>query len=138
LIKGNTMNTTSNAGSTDSSTRIRTIGKIAVPAAAAAASIVTALGAGIPGVLGGMNLGNHNEALLPATVDDAARREVRSRRWRRSAASALVITASLSLGAVAAGFGSSPGRDHGAYPGQYCSSSGGGERKCQPRPTGLL
>jgi hypothetical protein len=101
------MNTTSESGFAASSNRSRAIRKVALPVPVAAGSIVVALGTGVPSVLGGV-ADNHNEALLAPTVD-AVPPERANRRWRRPAASALVVSASLALGAVAFGFGSSPG-----------------------------
>ena len=71
----------------------------------------------------GQNLGNHNETLIPiAAVPERPRR--RDRRWRRFAASTLVVA---SLGVAAAWIidGTSNTR-HQALAGQYKSSSGGG------------
>ena len=55
------MNDTSCLGAAGSTSRGLAIRKVALPAATAAGSIVVALGTGVPVVLGGLNLGNHNE-----------------------------------------------------------------------------
>jgi hypothetical protein len=79
----------------------------------------------------GMNLGNHNETLLtPAAVAKPSdHRRVR----RRLAMSALVVAASFGVTAAFVNDGTSNTR-HSAYPGNYCSSSGGGGRNCPQRP----
>jgi hypothetical protein len=107
------MNTTSRLDSAtgDRKSAIRTI---ALPAAAAA-SILAVLGSGLStAVLGGMNLGNHNETLLPGVVH--AEPTARTRRLRRATVSALVVSASLAVGAVTFDAVTSPGGDHDAYP----------------------
>ena len=66
------MNTTINSdfegrrddASDDSRARRRLVGTIAGIAVAAAGPASVAAGLAIPSVLGGMNLGNHNESLL--------------------------------------------------------------------------
>jgi hypothetical protein len=66
------MNTTINSdfegrrddASDDSRARRRLVGTIAGIAVAAAGTASVAAGLAIPSVLGGMNLGNHNESLL--------------------------------------------------------------------------
>ena len=80
------MNTTSKSGSTTSSweetinlrrhgmndedaRRRRLVGTIAGVAVAAAGTVSVAAGLALPSVLGGMNLGNHNETLLSAAGD---------------------------------------------------------------------
>ena len=80
------MHTTSKSGSTTSSWeatrepprhdlsdedggRRRWVGTIAGVAVAAAGTVSVAAGMALPSVLGGMNLGNHNETLLSAAVD---------------------------------------------------------------------
>jgi hypothetical protein len=125
------MNNTSNLGAARSTSRGRAIRKVALPAATAAGSIVVALGTGVPAFLGELNLGNHNETLLSA----ADGTEPRGHHGRlRRAASVLVLSGSVAVGAVALGVGDGP-TDLVAVPGNYCSSSGGGGRHCQPRPT---
>ena len=104
------MNTTSECGFAASNTRSRAIRNVALPVPVAACSIVVALGTGVPSLLGGVAY-NHNEALLAATVD-AVPPERRIRWLRRAAPSALVVSASLAVGALAFAFGSSPGSDH--------------------------
>jgi hypothetical protein len=79
----------------------------------------------------GLNLGNHNETLLtPAAVPKSSDRRRVAR--RRLALSALVVAASFGVTAAFVNDGTSNTR-HEAYPGQYCSSSGGG-RNCPQRP----
>lgn len=66
------MNTTTNSdfqdrradASDDSRARRRLVGTIAGIAVAAAGTASVAAGLAIPSVLGGMNLGNHNESVL--------------------------------------------------------------------------
>jgi hypothetical protein len=83
-------------------------------------------------VLGGLNLGNHNETLLSA----AGGTEPRGHHGRlRRAASVLVLSGSVAVGAVALEIGDSPASEDNAITGQHCTSSGGGGRHCQPRPT---
>jgi hypothetical protein len=53
----------------------------------------------------------------------------------RRAASVPVLSGSVAVGAFALGIGDSPASEHDAITGQHCSSTGGGERQCQPRPT---
>ena len=79
----------------------------------------------------GLNLGNHNETLLtPAAV---AKPSDRRRVARRLAMSALVVAASFGVTAAFVNDGTSNTR-HSAFPGNYCSSSGGGGRNCPQRP----
>jgi hypothetical protein len=135
------MNITSKSGSTTSGTeatlhngrhergdevegRRRWVAPIAAVAAAAVGSASWAAGLALPSVVGGMDLGNHNETLLsPAGDIEPPRRGNRSR--RRVAVSALVVTASLALVAVAVGVDHSAAGDH-AYPGNYTRLSSGG------------
>jgi len=126
------MNNTSDLGAARSTSRGLAIRKVALPAATAAGSIVVALGTGVPAVLGGLNLGSHNETLLSASGGTAPRGH--HGRLRR-AASVLVLIGSVAVGAVALGIDDSPASEHNAITGQHCSSTGGGERQCQPRPT---
>ena len=78
----------------------------------------------------GLNLGNHNETLLtPAAV---AKPSDRRHVARRLALSTLVVAASFGVTAAFVNDGTSNTR-HSAYPGNYCSSSGGG-RNCPQRP----
>jgi hypothetical protein len=112
------MNTTSRLDSATSN-RKSTIRTYALPAAGAG-SILAVLGPGLStAVLSGMNLGNHNETLLPGAVH--ARSPQRTRRLRRATVAALVVSASLAVGAVTFNV-ATPGGDHDAYPDTYPTS----------------
>ena len=113
------MNNTSNLGAASSTSRGPAIRNVTLPAATAAGSIVVALDTGVPAVLGGLNPGNHNETLLSAAGGAEPRRHLG--RLRR-AASILVLS------------GDSSTSKPNAFTGQHCSSTGGGELQCQPRP----
>jgi hypothetical protein len=136
------MNITSKSGSTTSSRqatlnnghhessdeavgRRRWVAPIAGVAGAAVGSAALAAGLAFPGIVGGMDLGNHNETLLsPAADVEPPGRRYRSR--RRVAVSALVVTASLVLGAGIAGVDHRAAGDQVAIPGQFSRGSSGG------------
>jgi hypothetical protein len=88
--------------------------------AAMAGAAVLLAGPSVPALFAGMNLGNHNETLLVPP-----RRPVAKRRRRRAA------VVSVCLGLATVGLGAGPlGFDGGtvelALPGNYGSSTGGG------------
>jgi hypothetical protein len=119
------MNTTSRLDSATGhhKSAIRTI---ALPAAAAG-SILAVLASGLStAILGGMNLGNHNETQLPGAAH--AEPPQRNRRLRRATVSALVVSASLAVGAVTFNV-ATPAGDHDAHPDTYPTSPA---RRTQP------
>ena len=52
----------------------------------------------------------------------------------RRAASVLVLSGSVAVGAVAVGIGDSPASEHNVITGQHCSSTGGGNVNANPGP----
>jgi hypothetical protein len=87
--------------------RRRWVAPIAGVAVTAVGTAALAAGLALPGIVGGLNLGNHNETLLSSAVD-VEPPERRNRSRRRVAVSMFVVTGSLALGAAA--FGSITGR----------------------------
>jgi hypothetical protein len=145
------MNITSKSGSTISTTdatlndgrhessdeaigRRRWVAPIVAVTGTAVGTAALAAGVALPGIVGGMDLGNHNETLLSPAVD-VEPPERRNRSRRRGAVSALVVTASLALGAAAFGVDQRAAGDQVALIGQCGNSSGGdneGPRGCRP------
>jgi hypothetical protein len=119
------------SGTTNRAARVRRTAAIrnaAIPAGVAVGALMLLADAG--SAFAGMDLGNHNETLL---THAAVAKPSHGRRLarRRLALSALVV-ASFGVTAAFVNDGTSNTR-HSAYPGQYCSSSGGG-RNCPQRP----
>jgi hypothetical protein len=120
-------------GSTNRAARARrtaAIRKAAIPAGVAGGALMLLADAG--SAFAGMNLGNHNETLLtPAAGPEPSDRRRVAR--RRLALSAFVVATTFGVTAAFVNDGTS-NTHHQAYPGNYCSSSGGGGRNCPQQP----
>jgi hypothetical protein len=120
-----TLNNGHHESSDEAVGRRRWVAPIAGVAGAAVGTAALAAGLALPGIVGGMDLGNHNETLLSPVADvEPPERRYRSR--RRVAVSALVVTASLVLGAGIAGVDYRAVGDQVAIPGQFSRLSSGG------------
>jgi hypothetical protein len=135
-----TLNDCRHESSDEAIGRRRWVAPITGVAVTAVSTAALAAGLALPGVVGGLNLGNHNETLLSSAVDvEPPGRRNRSR--RRVVGSALVVTASLVLGVGIVGVDHHAAGDQVALIGQCGNSSGGdneGPRGCgspRPRPT---
>jgi hypothetical protein len=125
-----TLNNGHHESSDEAVGRRRWVAPIAGVAGAAVGTAALAAGLALPGIVGGMDLGNHNETLLsPAADVEPPGRRYRSR--RRVAVSALVVTASLALGAAAVGLDGSSVGEPLARLGQ-CGNSSGGDNEQRP------